>query len=98
MTNWAGGDLDLETGVFTADTMGTYSIAWGYHGPPGGLWLYRGGERVVESLAGRMLVSPPPLPQLVHMEAGDTVELQAGQAEDAATAVTFCVSLWQSEQ
>ena len=40
----------------------------------------------------------PPLPQLVHMEAGDTVELQAGQAEDASTAVTFCVSLWQSEQ
>ena len=73
-----GGYLDLDTGVFTAETpvscvvfvvvvvvvvvvvdsilQGTYSISWSYQGPPGCVWLYRGGERVSEALVANMMV------------------------------------------
>ena len=35
---------------------GTYSISWSYQGPPGCVWLYRGGERVSEAFVANMMV------------------------------------------
>ena len=35
---------------------GTYSVSWSYQGPPGCVWLYRGGERVTEAYVANIMV------------------------------------------
>ena len=49
-------DSILQDTVVNSVLQGTYSISWSYQGPPGCVWLYRGGERVSEALVANMMV------------------------------------------
>ena len=90
---------------------GTYSVSWSYQGPPGCVWLYRGGERVTEAYVANIMVPFFPiwdfaktmqyndcLFQLLHLDPGDTVELQSDDGSSSCSTLLLCVALSQFEQ
>merc|ERR1719431_1160297 len=109
-SNWDGGYLDIGTGVFTAQTPGTYSVTWSSYGlcdagEEADIYLAKNGQMMKETYHRTTYHGPSGYMAdqgsralFVHLNAGERLELQtAAMTCDGAEALIFCVGLSQYE-